>query len=71
MLTLQAAYGRSYRSKKAVEADWKAEKDFVIIGPWTHPDCNRYVNRPQLAGIESQVKIRYGKRLDRVCVLEV
>lgn len=68
-MTLSAAYGRSYKSKAAVEADFNADKDFVIesIGP----DMGRYVNRPQLveAGIKD-VNIRYD-RMRKVCVIKV
>ncbi len=29
-MTLQGAYGRTYKTAKAVLADWNAEKDFQI-----------------------------------------
>ena len=31
-LTVTGAYGRDYKSQKAVREDWKAGKDFKIIG---------------------------------------
>lgn len=39
-MTLTPAYGRDYRSKAAVLADLKADKDFLFFG--------KSVNRPQL-----------------------
>ena len=32
-LTVTPAYGRDYKSQKAVKADWSANKDFVIANP--------------------------------------
>lgn len=64
-LTLSPAYGRDYKSKKAVKADWDADKDF-IIETVMHPDCGRYVNKTQLAGQE--VNIRY-QGLTKVAVM--
>ena len=42
-LILQPAYGRDYKSKKAVLADWNANKDFRIAT--FGPDCGRYINK--------------------------
>jgi hypothetical protein len=67
---LLPAYGRDYKSKKAVEADFMADKDFIIAdvsSMWN----DKYVNRPQLidAGV-TEVNIRYCN-LSKVCVLPV
>ena len=42
MLTISGAYGRDYKAKRAILADWNAGKDFIIrtFGP----DDGRYVN---------------------------
>jgi hypothetical protein len=68
-MTLSAAYGRSYKSKAAVVADFEADKDFMIesIGP----DMGRYINRLQLVGAGiKDVNIRYD-RMRKVCVVKV
>ena len=41
-MTVLPAYGRDYKSAKAVKADWAAGKDFVIAG--MGPDSGRYIN---------------------------
>ncbi len=66
-MTLTPAYGRDYKSQKAVRADFDDEKDF-IIADFTHPDCGRYVNKPQLVG--QSVNIRYAG-LAKVMVITV
>jgi hypothetical protein len=43
-VTIVPAYGRDYRSKKAVMADWDAGKDFRI-DCFMHPDDGRYINK--------------------------
>ncbi len=60
-MTLTPAYGRDYRSRKALLADFNADLDFV-----TQPD-GRYANRQDLAGLPD-VNVRYGK-LRKVAVL--
>ena len=67
-MTLTPAYGRDYKSQKAVRADFDADKDF-IIADFYHPDCGRYVNKPQLTPGES-VNIRYAE-LAKVMVIKV
>lgn len=68
-MTLTPAYGRDYKSKAAVVADFKAGKDF-IIADFMHPDSGRYVNRADLQGSARQVNIRYN-RLRSVAVVNV
>lgn len=69
-MTLVPAYGRDYRSKAEVEADWNADKDFRIasVGRW----MGAYVNRRQLveSGDVQSVCIRY-RKLGQVVVLKV
>ena len=54
-LTLQPAYGRDYKSKAAVLADWNANKDFRIAT--FGPDMGRYINKADANG--TTVSIRY------------
>jgi len=69
MLILTPAYGRDYRSKKAVLADWEADLDF-IIATFNSPWYGKPVNRSGLVGSETTVNIRYSS-LRRVLVAEV
>lgn len=68
-IVLTPAYGRDYKSRKEVEADWEANKDFLVatIGP----DSGRYINKQDAkqAGV-SMVKIRYD-RMTKVTVIAV
>ena len=68
MMTLVPAYGRDYKSAKAVREDLAAGKDFIIceIG---HPYDGKPANRADLKGTGS-VKIRYA-RLTKVIVERV
>ena len=69
-MTLTPAYGRDYKSKAEVEADWNANKDFQIasVGPW----MGSYVTKRELVevGGEKEVNIRYAK-LSKVVVLKL
>jgi hypothetical protein len=49
------AYGRDYRNRADVLADWDADKDFrcALTG--------RYFNKRDLAAFEAQVWLRYDK----------
>jgi len=64
MLVLSPAYGRDYKSQKAVKEDWEANKDFIIqsIGP----HMGRYINKRDAAG--EKVQIRY-QNLTKAIVL--
>lgn len=64
-MTLTPAYGRDYKSQKAVREDFNADKDFIIADLY-HPDCGRYVNKSQLTG--QTVNIRYAQ-LTKVMVI--
>lgn len=67
-MTLTPAYGRDYKSAKAVKADFEANKDFVIADVFGG-NAGRYVNKQDLpAG--STVNIRYNK-LQNVTVIKV
>jgi hypothetical protein len=58
-MTLIPAYGRDYKSRKAVLVDWMADKDFI------EALSGKPINRSQCAG-QDRVVIRYG-RLRRCC----
>ena len=62
--TLTPAYGRDYKSKKAVLEDWAAGKDFIIADMF-HPDSGRYTSKRDWTG--KSVNIRYQK-LSKVLV---
>lgn len=66
-LHLVPAYGRDYKSKKAVLEDWNAGKDFEAVGI----TGSGYINKTgaQEQGVTS-VNIRY-KRLTQVTVIAV
>jgi hypothetical protein len=69
-MTLTPAYGRDYKSKKAVLEDFNSDKDF-IINDFTSRWDGKPVNKAQLLeeGVH-QVNIRY-QRLTKVCVVDV
>ncbi len=69
-MTLTPAYGRDYKSKRAVEADLAAGKDFIvndIMSPWDGKPANARSLRE--AGIV-RVNVRYSQ-LRKVCVVRV
>ena len=75
MLTLTPAYGRDYKSKKAVEEDFNADKDFVIMSMaqalFKDGRGGTYTNKADLVKMgHKQVRIRYSK-LRKVIVVEV
>ena len=57
------AYGRDYKSKKAVLADWEAGKDFLIQDPF----LSGYVNK-QDKPADMVLNIRY-KNLTQIAVI--
>lgn len=66
--SLKPAYGRDYKSAKAVKVDFVGGMDFVLC-TFDRPDT--YINLIQLReGGCKTVNIRYGN-LRKVCVLEV
>lgn len=69
-MTLTPAYGRDYKSKKSVEADLLAGKDF-ILADFGHPYEGKPIN---IDGIRHEgavtVNVRYGN-LRKVCVVKV
>ena len=69
MMTLTPAYGRDYKNKKAVIADFDADKDFQVASMVDRGGM--YANKTDLLreGTKS-VNIRYNK-LTRVAVVAV
>ena len=59
MMFLIPAYGRDYKSAKAVKADWQAGKDF-IVSDISHPYDMKPVSIRDLKQ-DSYVLIRYDK----------
>lgn len=64
------AYSRDYRSKKEIEKDLLADKDFKI-NDISSPDDGRYINLSQMkeAGIK-EVRVRY-KKLTMSCMISI
>jgi len=58
------AYGRDYKSKKAVLADWNKGMDFIVRDPFDHG----YINKDDKPA-HIQLNIRYNK-LQSICVIE-
>jgi len=65
-MTLVPAYGRDYRSKKEVLADFNAGKDFVIADFFS-PYYGKPANKQDLVD-EKRIHIRY-KKLSQICVV--
>jgi len=69
-MTLVPAYGRDYRSRAAVEADFARDRDFLIADARSRWD-GKPINRSQIVGEGvREVRIRYAK-LRRVAVVRV
>jgi len=60
MMIISGAYGRDYKSAKAVREDFDAGKDFIIrsMGQWEGKSANRADLKS--AG-ETSVQVRYSK----------
>ncbi len=59
-LSVIPAYGRDYKSAAAVNADFVANKDFMICD-MSSPDDGRYVNAEQLKKGDT-LCVRYAKK---------
>lgn len=67
-MNMVPAYGRDYKSAKAVKEDFDAGKDFQIADI-SSPYDGKYVNKAQLDKGSTHT-IRY-KKLTQVCVVKV
>jgi hypothetical protein len=65
-MTLVPAYGRDYKNKKDVLADFNAGKDFVIAD-FLSPYDGKPANKQDLVD-EKRIHIRY-KKLTQICVV--
>lgn len=63
-MTLTPAYGRDYKSKAAVLADWNADQDFI------EALSGKPVNRADLSSYEGIITIRYRKLTSAVNIEE-
>ena len=62
--TLTPAYGRVYNSKREVLKDYNADKDFI------DQPSGKYINKADLTKeLATFIKVRYGKRLEKVMVI--
>lgn len=69
-MTLVPAYGRDYKSKKAVEADWLAGKDFIVSDMFSQWDGKPYNLESAQYECLKYVNIRY-KRLAQIARVKV
>jgi hypothetical protein len=69
-MTLTPAYGRDYKSKKEIEADLNAGKDF-ILNDMSSPWDGKPINKENLIEMgQTMVNVRYGK-LRKVTIVKV
>ena len=61
------AYGRTYNSKAEVLKDWNKNLDFIIQDIGSGWD-SKPINKPQATAYT--VKVRYGKRLEKVMFIK-
>ncbi len=66
-LTLTPAYGRDYKSRAAVQADWQAGKDFIIANLFHRYD-GKPINKEQADAEGITVNIRY-RQLRQIMVI--
>jgi hypothetical protein len=66
-VTLTPAYGRDYKSQKAVKADWAAGKDF-IIETFGHPHEGKPINKQDADGTTDTYNVRYDQKREAVKV---
>jgi len=61
-VTIVGAYGRTYRSKKAILKDWNENLDFKIVnGP--------YINKADALRYSVKIRFRWGKYLQHTAPL--
>ena len=63
-LILKPAYGRDYKNKAMVLADWQSNKDFIICN-FNSPWCGRPVSISSIIDLKasgySNIELRYSK----------
>ena len=65
------AFGRVYTSKAAVWSDWTAGKDFIVNDISNRWDGKPFNKQDAEAAALACVTVRYGKRLERVCSINL
>ena len=60
MTTLIPAYGRDYKSQKAVQADWDANKDFIVADMFSGAD-GKPTNKQDCIAMNLSLIIRYDR----------
>lgn len=63
-MTLTPAYGRDYKSQKEVQADFDADKDFIIADVFS-PYSGKPINKSQIVSLEGMTRtimIRYSAK---------
>ena len=68
-MELVPAYGRDYKSAKAVKADFDANKDFIIVD-FHSPYYGKAINKQDIAVDGAHVLLRYD-RLRKVVAIKV
>ena len=66
-VTVVPAYGRDYKSKKAVLEDYRASKDFRINDMF-NPYDGKYINKEDADNAGLTMNVRYSQRT-KVCVI--
>ena len=69
-ITLVPAYGRDYKNKKAVVADFEAGKDFRVCDVSSSYDGSYFNKESAVQGGIDTVNIRY-KQLRQIAVIKV
>ena len=62
--TLTPAYGRDYKSGKALKEDWDANKDFVINNPYGDQICNKTdLTKEHGKGVKLQARFKANRNV--------
>jgi len=67
-LQVKPAYGKDYKSKKAVMEAWNNNKDFIILTVFS-PHCGRYINKQDADDAIPSIEVRY-QGLTKLVMLE-
>ena len=70
-IILSPAYGRDYKNKESVEADFREGKDFIFKNMIVNNQQNRFVDKP--CSIRdfpkgNRFEIRYAKMMKLICL---
>lgn len=70
METLTPAYGRDYKTAKAVKADWDADKDFIVTNLFSQWDGKPINKTDAKNALLPSVKIRFN-RLAKLTIIKI